>query len=200
MSGESLKDLSEMIWDEFDAEHPAATVVLARKALAINPQHAPTLLRLGHALSALANYEEAEMTLRNLLDCCGDARRNAVYCKLGHLFNLRGDYVTAAEWFRKSCEINPDDATGFIFLGGSLARQGKLIDAEKAHLAATKCADGCIDEAYHNLGLVLRGQGRLEESRECFAKALALDPEYVEAQQALDDVNAAISYGARPDA
>ena len=43
------------------------------------------------------------------------------------------------------------------------ARQGKLVQAEATHRRATQCSHGQIDEAYHNLGLVLRGQGRLGE-------------------------------------
>jgi tetratricopeptide (TPR) repeat protein len=109
------------------SDHPASTVIIARMILEDTPNHALTLVRLGHALTELANYAEAEAM----------------------------------------------------------------------HRVATQCSDGCIDEAYHYLGLVLRGQGRLNESRECFEKAVELDPEYIEAEEALDDVNAAVSYRTR---
>ena len=55
------------------------------------------------------------------------------------------------------------------------------------------CKEGCIYEAHHNLGLVLRGQGRLDEACKCFEKAIELDPEYDAAKEALTDVLAAIA-------
>ena len=69
-----------------------------------------------------------------------------------------------------------------------------LSEAEHVHRKATICEKGCIDEAYHNLGLVLRGQGKLEEALQCFEKAIAIDPDYKEAKHALADVKAAIGY------
>ena len=129
-----------------------------------------------------------------------ESKRYIVLAKMGHIFRFRGDYETAAEWYRKTIDSNPNDTTGYIFLGAALARQGKLDEAEAVHRTATQCKEGCIDEAYHNLGLVLRGQGRLEESRECFTKALEIDPDYEVAQEALDDLIEAIAYRSRSDA
>ena len=42
----------------------------------------------------------------------------------------------------------------------------------------TRCSKGCVDEAYLNLGLVLRAQERYTEALECFKKALELTPDY----------------------
>jgi tetratricopeptide (TPR) repeat protein len=53
-----------------------------------------------------------------------------------------------------------------------------------------------VDEAYYNLGLVLRGQERYAEARECFVAALAAaeDDDYEEASRALEDVEKAMKY------
>ena len=82
----------------------------------------------------------------------------------------------------------PDEATGHIYLGGVLARAGRLKEAETAHRAAIRCSQGCRDEAYLNLGLVLRAQERHDEAATCFEQALKLDPKYVAARKALRDV------------
>jgi tetratricopeptide (TPR) repeat protein len=50
-----------------------------------------------------------------------------------------------------------------------------------------------IDEAYHNLGLVLRGQDRLVEAAECFRKAIELCADYPEAIEALQDVESVLT-------
>lgn len=47
--------------------------------------------------------------------------------------------------------------------------------------------------AYLNLGLVLRGRGKLDEAYKCFEKAIELDPKYDSAKEALADVRAAIA-------
>ncbi len=75
-----------------------------------------------------------------------------------------------------------------IYLGGVLARSGRLKEAETAHRAAIRCTQGCRDKAYLNLGLVLRAQERYEEAATCFEQALKLDPKYVAARKALRDV------------
>jgi tetratricopeptide (TPR) repeat protein len=107
--------------------------------------------------------------------------------KMGHLFLQSGDYDQAAEWYRKMIDVDPNDATGYIYLGAVLAQQGRLREAEETHRKATECSEGCIDEAFLNLGLVLRAQERFQEAAECFRKAIDLDPKYREAKMALRD-------------
>ena len=95
--------------------------------------------------------------------------------------------------YQKAIDEDPDEAGSYIFLGAVQARQGKLELAEQTHRRATQCPSGLIDEAYHNLGLVLRGQGRLAEAAECFRKAIELCPDYPDAIEALQDVESAMT-------
>ena len=74
--------------------------------------------------------------------------------------NLRGAFRLAERWFRRAVALRPSDATDYIFLGALLAIAGRLSEAEAVHRRATKCKEGCRDEAYLNLGLVLRALGR----------------------------------------
>ena len=133
MSQEPSQQLQHALREAFAADHPATTIVLARRVLADNPNDAATWTRLGHALSEIANHDEAENALKTALLFGGDVRREIVYGTRGHLFKFRGDYETAANWYRKAIDSNPDNASGYIFLGAALARQGKLAEAEAAH-------------------------------------------------------------------
>ena len=65
-----------------------------------------------------------------------------------------------------------------------------------------ECSEGhWIDEAYYNLGLVLRCQGRLSEAADCFRKALELSPTtYGVATEALQDVENALVLSGGEDA
>ena len=103
----------------------------------------------------------------------------------------------AEAWYARAVAERPDDAGAYIFLGAVQARQGKLEQAESTHRQATLCATGCIDEAHLNLGLVLRGQGRLAEAAESFRKALEIEPKYEEASEALADVERALGLSDR---
>jgi tetratricopeptide (TPR) repeat protein len=113
---------------------------------------------------------------------------------MGHLCKARGDYKSAAAWYRQAIEAVPREASGHIYLGGVLAKSGRLKEAEAAHRAATRCIEGCRDEAFLNLGLVLRAQERYEEAAECFERALELDPKYAAAKKALRDVRRALRF------
>jgi len=53
---------------------------------------------------------------------------------------------------------------------------------------ALQCPEGCLDEAYFNLGGYLLRQGNYEEARDCYLKALEIDPEYTLAIKRLADV------------
>ena len=80
-----------------------------------------------------------------------------------------------------------------FYRGAVEARQGNLSQAEQTLRLGIERTDGCNDEVYHNLGLVLRGQNRLVEAKACFEKAIEIDENYQEAIDALSDVAAAIS-------
>jgi tetratricopeptide (TPR) repeat protein len=190
----STKFIRDALTDAFDADHPAATILLARKLLEAEPEDAMAWTRLGKMLGDLANYGEAERALETALKFSTKSNRYIVYSYLGHACRWRGDYEGAAKWYRMVSDLKPDDTCGYVFLGAALARQGKLAEAEEVQRSATRCKEGCIDEAYHNLGLVLRGQGRLDEACKCFEKAIELDPKFDDAKEALADVRAAISY------
>jgi tetratricopeptide (TPR) repeat protein len=69
-----------------------------------------------------------------------------------------------------------------------LAVSGRLTEAEAVHRKATRCPEGCIDEAHLNLGLVLKARQRYAEARACFQKALKITPNYKDALRQLKDM------------
>ena len=170
------------------AGHVATVAHLCREYLEHDPDNGLIWRELGGALWPLARYGEAARALRKALALCPAEFRRFIYLEFGHMQRRRGKYRAAARWYQKLIGVLPDDAGGYIFRGAVLARLGELREAEAMHRAATRCSAGCIDEAYLNLGLVLRGQGRSGEAAECFRKALELTPDYDEAKDALADV------------
>jgi tetratricopeptide (TPR) repeat protein len=176
-----------------DANLPALTILRGRRYLARYPDHGYAWYLLATALIGLARYDEAEKALSNALRFCPEEKRQMPLCLIGGLHKNRGDYEAAAEWFKKAIECAPIDTQGYIYLGGVLALQGRLREAEEVHRKATEtCYEGCLDEAFLNLGMVLRAQDRFEEAAECFREAIHLDPEYRAARKALRDVESCL--------
>lgn len=193
------RDEKKARFDQIDKlykqEKPAALIVLARSYVADYPDHGFVWLLYGEALSELARYSEALPALRRALRLCPPDKHHIAYRRFGFLHRQRGAHLIAARWFRKAVEINPDSATDRIFLGAEIALVGKLQEAEAIHRDATRCKKGPIDEAFLNLGIILRAQERFEEARDCFNRALAIDPNYKDAKRALADVEDAIKLG-----
>jgi cytochrome c-type biogenesis protein CcmH/NrfG len=179
----------ERVKAAYDVDSHALTILRARRYLARYPEHGFGWYLLGVSLRCLGRYDEAEEALATALRLCPEGGRRIPLVDLGHLERQRGDYERAAGWYRKAIEAAPRDASGYIYLGAILALQGRLREAEEAHRTATEtCYEGCIDEAFLNLGLVLLAQERFEEAAECLREAIRIDPDYRHARKALRDV------------
>jgi Flp pilus assembly protein TadD len=120
-----------------------------------------------------------------------DAWRSVWVSAWGYFCRQRGDAPAREAAYRELAGLIPDETPAWIFLGASLAVQGKLDEAEAIHRHATQLR-GDTDEAYFNLGLVLRAAGRLEEAAAALERSLQICPDYPEASSVLADVRAAI--------
>jgi tetratricopeptide (TPR) repeat protein len=186
------RKLSRRVRQADEADLPALTILRARAFLAVFPTYGPVWYQLGQALRDIARYEEAEAALQKAIEFCPPEKLWCPYGAMGHLFKALGDYGRAAKWYERTIDVAPDDADGYIYLGGILALQGRLAEAEAVHRKATRRTQGCLDEAFLNLGLVLRAQERFTEAAECFEEAIRRDPDYRDAKKALRDVSACI--------
>lgn len=165
-----------------------STQTLAKRYLAEFPDHGAAWCRYGISLYAVARYSEALAALRRAARLCPPTKVHLVQNHFGHLYQQKGSFRRAEAWFRKAISSCPSDSTSYIYLGSLLALEGRLSEAEVVHRQATLCNEGCLDEAFFNLGLVLRALEQYPDARECFQRALALDPKYKEARKELSDI------------
>ena len=178
----------EQILAAVDAGHPALVIELAKRYLAQFPETPWILLLYGSALQDVARYDEARTAYDRALAAMPAADHARVFRQLGSWAQAQGQVLEAEEWYGRAIEALPDDATGYIYFGGMLAKAGRLQEAETIHRRATACTEGCIDEAYLNLGFVLRAQERYLEALEAFREAAARDPLDGDVQLALEDM------------
>ena len=107
---------------------------------------------------------------------------------MGRIYEDSGQFNKALEWFIKAHEHNNSEATFLIYQGVMLLRTEKFGEAVEVFQKATKCKEGCVEEAYYNLGIAQITQRNYKEALSCFEKALKLDPKYKEAKQQLRDM------------
>ena len=181
-----------MIRSAYRNDQAATTVLLASRWLQDHPNDIDVIFNYAEMLYKMTRYEEAIRIYQDAIKNFED-RRWGLYNQLGRLHRYRGDLAQAELWFQKAVDEDPDEVISYVFLGATQARQGKLTRAEETHRRGTRCSSGLVDEAYLNLGLVLRGQSRFTEAGDCFRKALELCPNYTDASEALKDVEAALT-------
>jgi len=174
-----------------DRNQIAVVVELCKKHLQKFPKHGPAWLRYGIALAAFAQYADAEKAIRNAIQFWPNERLAGPYGQLGHLAELRGNFRQAAIWYRKAVNHKPDHATYHVFLGSNAFKRGLLKQSEMCYRRALKCSQGCLEEAYFNLGGILLGKRKYAEAIECYEEALKIDPKYKIAKERLDDAKLA---------
>jgi tetratricopeptide (TPR) repeat protein len=166
----------------------ASVIELAQEYLRDFPKAGLVWLDYGNALINFRKYDEARVALLRAMKHMRPEHMHFPHGSMGYLYECKGEYRKAAEWFGKAAKMAPADATYLIFLGAVLVKAGKLSEAMKCHRRAVKCKEGAIDEAYYNLGGILGALGRYKEALTCFEKAIDLDPKYKLAKQAAKDM------------
>ncbi len=182
--------LFRKLFSAWKAGLPALTVLYGRRYVAEDPNNAIAWLMLASALYETAKYDEAEQAIARAIKLLSPEKRHMGIYQMGHLFAERGNHEQALIWYRRMIEAAPKDPRGYVYLGGVLAMQGRLREAEEVHRAATERCDDKrgLGEAFLNLGLVLRGQERFDEAANSLREALRIDAKNQPAKKALRDV------------
>lgn len=195
--------ISSPTWRQVMQAHESGLTALVvercRKRLSFNPEDGATWTMLGMAFVNLARYADAEAALKKARVLMSGKWRRVVYWELGRLDHARGMFPSAIKWFRKGARIGPHDGIYWGMCAHSAAAIGNHRLAEKFLRKALTFTEGCPDEYWFNLGAALLAQDRWEEARECYQKAVAIDPRYGIAKLRLKDVELAIAERGQPE-
>lgn len=172
-----------------EAGQVAYTRHLCERILAEFPDHGPTLIRYASTLITFALYDKAASVLDHAERVVPRKRRHLVLAQRGHRLARMGDFAGAEKEHLKAHELDPNDAGYLIYAGTAAFRSGHISRAEELARRSVACSEGCLDEAYFNLGGYLLAQRRYIESRDCYLKALEIDPDYSIAQARLADLD-----------
>jgi tetratricopeptide (TPR) repeat protein len=170
------------------------TRLLCELYLKDQPDHVPTLIRYACSLISLAQYSAAEAALDRAQSKVPTKHLHLVLAQRGHLLQAKGDFLAAEKLFMEAHKLDPNDATYLIYGGSAAFRRGDIDRALKLAAQATACSEGCIDEAWFNLGGYLLSAKRYYDAADCYRKALEIDSDYQIAKQRLQDVELIISH------
>jgi len=168
-------------------EH-ACTESLARAFLTNWPDAPHGWIVLGSTLASLSRYDEARQALLKAIRIIPPQEKFFALSQMGLMYEEKGSYRIAERWFCKSLSCNPKSTTNLVFLGACLAKQGRFTEAKRHYRRAIKVKSKPPDEAWFNLGLVLRAEGNHDDALECFENALKIDPKYSLAKRAAQDI------------
>lgn len=159
----------------------AKAVKQYREALKLDANHRATLYRLGVCLSHLKRYPEAQGTWKKYCDLTGgDA---VAFSNLGFCHELAGQFDQAESAYRQGIEKDPRNVPCRTNYGLMLARFGRYAEATIQLQVVLSRA-----ETHYNIGSVFELQGRKEQARTEYKKALELDPTFRDAQTRLSSL------------
>ncbi|MGO9239935.1 MAG: sulfatase-like hydrolase/transferase [Bryobacteraceae bacterium] len=158
---------------------PAARrIELLRQTLAQDSSNPILYFYLGAEYESAGRYNQA-------LQVYEDAQKQGIVngrllSRMGDLFVRDGRKDRAIEAYEKAAQFNPADVQSEVNLATAYLEQGKLADAERCFRWALATEESAA--AYNGLGLVAIQRQDAASARAQFERAVALDPDLVEAQ------------------
>ncbi len=183
-------------------------VELFESAIAQSPDYAQAYAGLANAHLILADHLHApsETSLTKAHEAAQKALRldpqspEALTAMAWIAWVRDWDWTGAERLFRQALRINPSYSTGHQWFSAMLEVAGKTEEAA-FHASEAQRLDVLSPIVHTTAGMVAWTADRLEESEECFRKAIQLDPDFFEAHKGLfwqalqrDDTEAAASH------
>lgn len=153
-----------------------------KKALDLDANHLPSLCRLGAVYAQLKDYDNSIETWKRYVAASGNAPW--AYGNLGYCYELAGYPELAKKTYQKGIDMDPHNGPCRTNYGIMLARDGKI--AEALRMWSSVLTEG---EIHYNLASVYQTQGRKEEAKGEFQKALACDPTLIDARARLSQLD-----------
>lgn len=154
-----------------------------------NPSHAYAWYLLGDAFRRIGRFKDAKKAIFKALDLKDNEGITPTKSIIAKLFDDMGCYSEALKWYEE-IELDRDYSNYgwfWILKGCCFSKLNNFLEAEKCFRKSLEFKDGNVDldEAYINLGYVLRAQGKYEESKIAFQEANKISPNNSDILEAL---------------
>ncbi|NLE36644.1 MAG: tetratricopeptide repeat protein [Pirellulaceae bacterium] len=137
------------------------------------PENARVHKNLGMVLSERGQVDKAIALYLKAIDRFADS---GIHSNLGVLLAKKGDLDAAVREFRRSLELEPDDAAVRANLGAALISRGEL-DEAIAEFHRALAIDPDDSSVHNNLGVALMRRGEIDAAQEHLARSVELDPQ-----------------------
>ncbi len=106
-----------------------------------------------------------------------DPANAQAHFELGKLQTKLHEYPAAIESYRRAVELDPSSPKTFFNLGFLYAKTADYERAEEMYRRAVDLSPPYVDEAYFNLAMVQRSQGKTRESIQSLKQAIEANPQ-----------------------
>jgi tetratricopeptide (TPR) repeat protein len=153
------------------------------------PRSAEPYHRMGIVADKQHRYREAQEHFIQSLQL--DPRNANVRVDLGYCFYMQGQIAQAEAETRAALQIAPRDERAHNNLGLILGAQDRMAEAfEHFRLGGSEA------DAQFNMAFCYASRNNLDAAKECFQRALDIDPNHEKARKALDSF---VTYENQPD-
>ena len=167
---------------DFNAARDLYAHVLSRE-----PNHAEALSQLGIVAACIGQTVEAQKLMSKAVALRPDV--SAFHSNLAELLRQTGRLAEAEASFRQALRLKPHDAGLLSVLGLTVAQQGRVAEGTEACRAAIAMAPSA-PVVHFRMGLVHAMQRQFDQARACYEAALAIDPKFIHARGALQQLPA----------
>ena len=150
-----------------------------REALKLNPKHLDSTFRLGAVYVQTKQFDEAIATWQRYLKLTNSSPQG--YNNLALAYDAAGRAREAEQAYQAALARDPNHQASRVNYGLMLARRNDVDGAIKQLSAVLPPA-----AVHYNLGSVCEQQGRTEEAKAYYRKALELDPKLRDARARLN--------------
>lgn len=154
---------------------PQRAVEQYLEALKLDANHQPSLFRLALVYTQTKQYPQAIEAWKRYVDVTKGSP--TAYSNLGLCYELAGQPQQAEATFKVGIANAPRHEACAVNYGLMLARQGRRDEALAQLQTVLPPA-----KAHYNMGSVYEQQGRLDQARQDYAKAMELDPAFRDAR------------------
>jgi tetratricopeptide (TPR) repeat protein len=184
----SREELNDLLDEAEDKRLIALSREICGRLLIDQPNNVYLLAIQANNLIRFCLYEEAAQLIQHAERTTPLGALKWVLSKKGDLRQKMGDFKEAEVIFMEAHTLDPDQAGLLVCAASAAFDSGNIMRAVDLARRATLCANGPVDEAFFNLGGYLLVQKKYEEARDCYKRALEIDPNYAIARTKLEDI------------
>ncbi|MEH7112727.1 tetratricopeptide repeat protein [Neobacillus niacini] len=171
------------LWDNTDSKQIEEQLKFYKGEVKENPNDPESRVQLGYAYFLDKDYDEAIKQFKTAKSL--DKNYFDAYLNLSIVYDRQDRNDDALQNAIKATEISPKDYKGHLMKGKSYRKLKMYKEANEALAEADRLNVGNTDTIYE-IGLVAEDQGKKEEAEAIYKEALAYDPLFKPALNALD--------------